>query len=59
MIDERFCFPCAFGHTEDVSEKFFDNEEMRGRGEGVIEGEDRTGAFEAVAREVEFGHCVD
>ena len=59
MINKGFCFPCAFGHTEDVSEEFFDDEEVRGGCEGVVEREYRTGAFEAVAGEMELGHCVD
>ena len=31
---------------------------MRGGGEGVVEGEDRSGAAQAVSWEVEFGHCM-
>ena len=32
---------------------------MGGAGEGGVEGEDGAGAAEAVAGEVQFGHCVD
>ena len=59
MVDKGFGFAGAFGHAEDVGEEFFDDEEVGGGGEGVVEGEDGAGAFEAVAGEVEFGHCVD
>ena len=32
---------------------------MRGSGEGVVERENGSGTFKAVAGEVEFGHCVN
>ncbi len=59
MIDKGFCFPGALGYTEDVSEKFFYDKEVRCSSEGVVEGENWAGAFEAVAGKVELGHCVD
>ena len=58
MVDERFRFACALRHTESVSEEFFDDEEMWCGGEGGIKGEYGSGAFEAIAWEVKFGHGV-
>lgn len=58
VIDEGFCFSGAFRYAEDVSEDFFDEEEMWGGGEGGVEGEDGSGAFETIAGEVKFGHGV-
>lgn len=59
MVDERFGFARALGHAEYVGQELFDEEEVRGGCEGGVEGEDRTGAAEAVAGKVEFGSCVD
>ena len=59
MVDEGFCFAGAFGHAEGVGQEFFDQEEVRGGGEGAVEGEDGPRALEAVAGEVEFRHRVD
>lgn len=42
-----------------MCEKFFYDKKVRGSGEGMVEGEDRTGTFEAVSGKVEFGHCMD
>ena len=52
MIDERFCFSRTLGYAEDVGKKFFDDEKVGRGGEGVVEGEDGAGAFEAVAGEM-------
>lgn len=58
MVHERFRFAGALGHTEGVSEEFFDKLEV-GRGcECRVEREDGAGPFEAVAWEMKFGHCV-
>lgn len=58
MVEEGFCLPRALGDAEGVGEELFDELEMWGGCESGVEGEDGAGAFEAVAREVEFGHCV-
>ncbi len=58
MVDEGFGLAGAFGDAEGVGEEFFDEEEVRGGGEGGVEGEDGAGAAEAVAGEVELGHGV-
>ena len=58
VVDEGFGFSGAFGDAEDVGEDFFDEEEVWGGGESGVEGKDRAGAFQAIAREVEFGHCM-
>ena len=58
MVDEGFGFTRAFRDGEGLGEELFDEEEVRGCGEGGVEGEDRARAAEAIAGEVEFGHCV-
>lgn len=58
MVDKGFGLAGAFGDAEGVGEEFFDEEEVRGGGEGGVEGEDGAGAAETVAREVELGHGV-
>jgi len=58
VVDEGLGFSRALGHAEDVDEELFDELEVRGGGEGGVEGENGAGAFKAVAGEVEFGHCV-
>lgn len=58
MVDEGFGLAGAFGDAEGVGEEFFDEEEVRGGGEGGVEGEDGAGAAQAVAGEVELGHGV-
>ena len=52
VVDERFCFARALGHGKCVREELFDEEEVRGSGEGRIKGKDGTRAAEAVAWEV-------
>ena len=39
-----------------MGEEFFDDEEVWLRREGCVKGEYGPGAFETVARKVEFGH---
>lgn len=58
MVDEWFRFPRALGYPEDVSEEFFDDEEVWLRGECCVEGEYRAGSFEAVAWEMQFTQSV-
>ena len=52
VVDERFCFACALGYGEGLREKLFDEEEVRGSGEGGIKGENGARAAEAIAWEV-------
>ena len=56
MVDEGFCLARALRDPEDMSEEFFEDEEVWLGREGCVEGEDGAGAFEAVARKVEFRH---
>ena len=54
MVYEGFGFPRALRNAEDVSEELFDDEKVRlGRKRGV-KGKDWSGAFQAVAWEMEF-----
>lgn len=58
MVDEGLGLAGASGDAEGVGEEFFDEEEVRGGGEGGVEGEDGAGAAQAIAGEVELGHGV-
>ena len=59
VIDKRLGFPSPLRNGENMGKEFFDEEEVRLSVEGAIEGEDGTGTFETIAREVKLGHGVD
>lgn len=52
VIDEGFGLASAFGHTENVGQKFADEDQVWGGTEVGREGEDGTGAAETVSGEV-------
>ena len=58
MIYEWLDLARAFGYAKYVEEKFFDDAQVWLFVEGGVEGEDGPGAFEAVACEMEFLHCM-
>ena len=54
VVDEWFGFAGGFWDAENVGEELLDEDEVRFGVEGGVKGEDGTGAFEAVAREMKF-----
>ena len=56
MVDERFRLASALGDAKSMGEKFFDYEEVWCECECRVEREYRSGPFQTVAWEVEFGH---
>jgi hypothetical protein len=59
VVGEGLYFAAAGGHAEGVGEEFLDDAGVRLLVEAGVEAEDRAGALEAVAGEVELLGCVD
>jgi hypothetical protein len=59
VVGEGLDFAAAGGHAEGVGEEFLDDAGVRLLVEAGVEAEDRAGALEAVAGEVELLGCVD
>lgn len=58
VVDEGLGLARALRDAKGVQEELLDHFEVWLGLEGSVEGEDRAGALEAVAREMEFFHCV-
>lgn len=59
VVDERFYLPRCRRDAELLRQELFDHAGVRQLVEACVEGENGTGAFEAVPGEVEFFHGVD